>query len=152
MRGVSFVPLAPEHIDEIMAIEAESNESPWSRKAFEQEVGHRLGVFLVALTGKKVVGYAGAWIVADECHITTIAVSPDERKKGLGARLMTEVLARSKEKGAACATLEVRAGNVAAIALYRSLGFAEAGLRRKYYPNNDEDAVIMWRNDLEGVA
>jgi ribosomal-protein-alanine N-acetyltransferase len=150
VKGASFVPLAEEHIDEIIEIEGLSNGSPWSRKSFEQEIAHGPSEFLVAKMGGQVVGYAGAWIVADECHITTIAVAPEVRKQGLGKKLMTELLLRSREKGATCSTLEVRAGNTPAIKLYEGLGFVQAGVRKAYYPNNREDAVIMWLNDLTG--
>lgn len=150
MKGASFYPLAEEHIEQILEIEADSNGSPWSRKSFEQEIAHGPSQFIVAKSAGAVVGYAGAWIVADECHITTIAVSPSVRRQGLGRKLMTELLLRCREKGALCATLEVRAGNIAAIKMYEDLGFVSAGLRKAYYPNNREDAVIMWLNDLAG--
>jgi ribosomal-protein-alanine N-acetyltransferase len=150
VKGVSLVPLATEHIDDVLEIETQSNASPWSRRSFEQEIGHPPSEFVVAKAGKEVLGYAGAWIVADECHVTTIAVAPTHRRQGLGRRLMVELLERCRERGALCATLEVRAGNTAAIEMYKDLGFASAGLRKAYYPNNREDAVIMWLNDLEG--
>lgn len=151
MKGAQFAALATEHIEDILKIEGESNDSPWSRQSFEQEVGHQLSVFIVARVGGKVIGYAGAWVVCDECHITTIAVATEHRGKGLGKRLLIELLARAKEKGAVCATLEVRVSNVSALSMYTSQGFNNAGLRKAYYPNNREDAVIMWRNDLEGI-
>jgi [ribosomal protein S18]-alanine N-acetyltransferase len=148
LKGASFYPLAEEHIEHILEIESDSNGSPWSRKSFEQEIGHGPSEFIVAKSGGEVVGYAGAWIVADECHVTTIAVSPSLRRQGLGRKLMVELLVRCRDKGAVCSTLEVRAGNVAAIKMYEGLGFVSAGLRKAYYPNNREDALIMWLNDL----
>ena len=148
MKGASILPLADEHIDEILEIEGLSNGSPWSRKSFEQEIHHGPSEFIVAKVGGNVVGYAGAWIVADECHVTTIAVAPELRKQGLGRKLMVELLTRSREKGATCSTLEVRASNTPAIKMYEGLGFVSAGVRKAYYPNNREDAVIMWLNDL----
>ncbi len=151
MKGAQIAALAAEHIADIMKIEEDSNGSPWTRASFEQEIGHALSVFIVARVGGKVIGYAGAWVVADECHVTTIAVTGEHRKKGLGKRMMVELIARAQKKGAVCATLEVRAGNAAALAMYSSLGFCSAGLRKAYYPDNREDAVIMWRNDLEGI-
>lgn len=150
MKGASLVPLAEEHIDAIMKIEEASNASPWSRKSFEQEISHGPSEFVVARVDGEVAGYAGAWIVADECHVTTIAVHSDHRRKGLGRKLMEELLLRSRERGALCATLEVRAGNTAAIEMYKDLGFVPAGLRKAYYPNDREDALIMWLNDLTG--
>lgn len=150
--GVQVVALAKEHIDDLLAIEAESNSSPWSRSSFEQEIDHAPSVFIVAKRGGAVAGFAGAWVVADECHITTIAVTPAFRRQGLGRMMVNDLLSRAKSKGAACATLEVRAGNASAIALYEGLGFKSAGVRKAYYPDNNEDAVIMWRNDLEGIV
>lgn len=150
MKGATIVPLAHEHVDPIMVIEAESNGSPWVRASFEQEIGHPPSEFLAAKAGGEVVGYAGAWIVADECHITTVAVSPTMRRQGIGRKLMVDLLSRCRDRGAVCATLEVRAGNEAAIKMYEDLGFVSAGVRKAYYPNNREDAVIMWLNDLTG--
>ncbi|HXH61061.1 MAG TPA: ribosomal protein S18-alanine N-acetyltransferase [Fimbriimonadaceae bacterium] len=150
MKGASLAPLEDSHIDQILLIEKSANGSPWSRKSFEQEIGHEPSEFIVAKKDGRVIGYAGAWIVADECHITTVAVAEEFRRQGLGKRLIVELLERSRDRGALCATLEVRAGNAAAIALYDGLGFRSAGRRKAYYPNNREDAVIMWLNDLEG--
>lgn len=150
MKGVRFVPLVKDHIEPILEIEKESNGSPWSFRSFEKEIDHGPSEFLVATIGGEVVGYAGAWIVADECHVTTIAVSPVHRRQGLGKKMMDEILARSKERGVLCATLEVRADNEAAIKMYEKLGFVISGKRKAYYPDNKEDAVIMWLNDLEG--
>jgi ribosomal-protein-alanine N-acetyltransferase len=150
VKDASFVALAEEHIEPILKIEAESNGSPWSRRSFEQEIGHAPSEFIVARRKGEIVGFAGAWIVADECHVTTIAVDPAVRRQGLGRAMMVELLHRCQERGATCSTLEVRAGNVAAIKMYEGLGFVRAGVRKAYYPNNREDAVIMWLNDLEG--
>lgn len=150
MKGTSIFPLTREDIDPIMEIEAEANGSPWVRASFEQEIGHPPSEFIVAKADGAVVGYAGAWIVADECHITTVAVCAERRRQGIGRKLMVELLKRCRDRGAVCATLEVRAGNPAAIAMYENLGFVSAGLRKAYYPNNREDAVIMWLNDLAG--
>ena len=145
-----FVPLVKDHIEPILEIEKESNGSPWSSRSFEKEIGHETSEFLVAVKGREVVGYAGAWIVVDECHVTTIAVAPEYRRQGLGIQMMDEILARSKERGVLCAVLEVRADNEAAIKMYEKLGFTISGKRKAYYPDNKEDAVVMWLNDLDG--
>lgn len=145
-----FVPLVKDHIEPILVIEKESNGSPWSPLSFEKEIDHEPTEFLVATKGGDVVGYAGAWIIADECHVTTIAVAPEYRRQGLGKKMMDEILARSKDRGVLCATLEVRADNEAAIKMYEKLGFVISGKRKAYYPDNKEDAVIMWLNDLDG--
>ena len=148
MKGVRFVGLTDEHIEPILEIEKESNGSPWSKRSFEKEIGHDPTEFIVATQKGAVVGYAAAWILADECHVTTIAVTPDLRRQGLGRKMMVELLERSRDRGALCATLEVRAENEAAIKMYEDLGFVSSGKRRAYYPNNQEDAIVMWLNEL----
>ena len=144
MTGIRFEPLREEHIPAVLEIEQRSQSSPWSERSFRNELDHPQGVFIVALSGERLLGFAGEWILADEAHITTIAVHPDERRRGLGRDLMLELLARGRALGAECSTLEVRAGNDAAIKLYESLGYVRAGLRKNYYPDNKEDALVMW--------
>lgn len=144
MKGVRYEPLTQGHIPSILEIENHSHGSPWSERSFQNELDHEHGVFIVALLNGQVVGYAGEWILVDEAHVTTVAVHKDFRRKGLGKSLMNELLSRAQDKGAVCSTLEVRAGNVAAIQLYESMGYVRVGLRKKYYPDNNEDAVVMW--------
>lgn len=141
--------LAEQHIPEILEIEKASNGSPWTERAFRNELGHQHGIFLVAHIEGKVAGYACAWILADEAHVTNIAVHPEHRRQGLGRKLILELLLRAQERGAICATLEVRAGNEAAIAMYEGLGFESCGRRKGYYPDNREDAIVMWLFNLD---
>lgn len=148
MKGVRFEPLAERHFPAILEIERKSQSSPWSEQSFRNELDHAHGVFIVALVGLDLLGFAGEWILADEAHITTIAVDPDHRKKGLGRQLMEELLDRAIERGAVCSTLEVRASNEAALKLYEDLGYVRAGVRKAYYPDNKEDAVVMWLHSL----
>lgn len=148
MKGLRLASLKPEHIPQILEIEKRANTAPWSERSFQNELTHEHGVFLVAYSGAKIVGYAGMWLVVDEAHITTVAVDPDHQRRGIGRKLMIELLARAREAGMAGATLEVRAGNAAAIGLYEGLGFVRAAVRRRYYPDNKEDAVVMWLHDL----
>jgi len=149
MKGVQFVPLHEVHLPAILEIEAKSHGAPWSERSFRNELDHEHSIFLVAEKGKQVVGYGGVWMLADEAHVTTIAVDPDARRQGLGWKLMIELLARAQEAGATCSTLEVRAGNTAAITLYERLGYTVCGTRKGYYPDNREDAIVMWLYDLE---
>ena len=148
MKGVRFEKLAAGHIPKIMEIEREAHGSPWSERSFQNELDHVFGEFVVATKDGLVVGYAGEWILADEAHVTTVAVHPDCRRQGLGKSLMKELLSRAVDRGAVCSTLEVRAGNEAAIQLYESLGYIQVGSRKNYYPDNKEDAVVMWLYDL----
>lgn len=151
-KGLHLESLVEEHIASILAIEKVSNGAPWSERSFRNELQHPNGVFLVAKDGGRVVGYAGAWYVVDEAHITTVAVDPDYRRKGIGRALTIAILDAAKERGMACSTLEVRAGNEAAIELYQQLGYVTTARRKAYYPDNQEDALVMWLHDLQSWA
>lgn len=140
--------LKKEDIDSILKIEAQWNALAWSRASFEAELVHEFGITIVAESGSEVVGYASAWIVIDEVHITTIGVHEDHRGQGIGKKLMREILARGRDSGARCSTLEVRTSNESAIDMYKSLGYRPAGIRRRYYSNNREDALVMWLHEL----
>lgn len=99
-----------------------------------------------------VVAYGGLWLMVDEAHVTSVAVRPDCRGKGIGELLMLSLFEISQRVNARWVTLEVRKSNAAARALYLKLGFREAGIRPRYYTDNNEDAVIMWSEDLGSVA
>lgn len=144
MASLRFVQLQEEHIDAILEIEAVSNPSPWSRESFIHELTNSNGKFLVALLDGQTAGYGAIWFVVDEAHITTLAIAPEQRHNGYGRRLVEALLDEAREQGMTCATLEVRAGNEHAIHLYESLGFQTAARRKGYYPNNKEDALVMW--------
>jgi ribosomal-protein-alanine N-acetyltransferase len=147
----TFTNISLEHIDQVVKIEETSFPTPWSRQAFTHEVLHNsFAHYIVALHGERVVGYAGVWIIIDEAHITNVAVHPDFRRQGLGRGLMLEMMRLSIYSGANRMTLEVRPSNTAARSLYQSLGFCERGLRRRYYKETGEDAIIMWHDDLTG--
>jgi [ribosomal protein S18]-alanine N-acetyltransferase len=136
-------------IPAILEIEKEANTAPWSEKSFRNELDNPDRIFLVALVQGKVAGYGGVWLVIDEAHVTTVAVAADVRGQGIGRRLMIELLNQSKAAGMTCSTLEVRASNSAAIKLYEKLGYEAVATRRKYYPDNNEDATVMWLFDLQ---
>lgn len=119
---------------------------PWSRQAFEQELSaNEAAFYLVATLADEIIGYAGLWAVWDEGHITNIAVHPAHRRKGLGEMLLAELIRIAEVNGIESHTLEVRASNEAAIGLYKKLGFEIMGKRKGYYPDNHEDALILWR-------
>lgn len=141
----TFSVMLPEHLEQVLGIEVKSFPTPWSYRAFQFEVTENdFASYIVAQLDGRIVGYAGMWIVLDEAHITNVAVHPDYRGTGCGRSLMTELLGRAAVLGAVKITLEVRVSNVAARELYKSLGFVERGFRRKYYSDNNEDAIIMW--------
>lgn len=150
MKSLRMVKLREEHLPDILEIEKLCNPSPWSERAFRNELDHEHSVFLVAMSGEEIVGYAGAWTLFDEAHVTNVAVAPNHQRKGIGRQLMVALLEECRELGIVCSTLEVRASNEAAIRLYEGLGFVVSARRKRYYPNNGEDAVVMWLHDVPG--
>jgi len=122
--------------------------TPWSERSFEREIKeNRLAFYIVAEIGGRLVGYAGLWCIEDEGHITNVAVHPDFRRRGIGKALISVLLSHTIQNGIRSHTLEVRASNEAAISLYKQFGFEPAGLRKNYYEDNGEDAIIMWRKE-----
>lgn len=131
-------------VDAVSEIEAATFPSPWSRDAFVQEMTRNVAArYLVAEMEGQVVGYAGAWLILDESHITNIAVAEPRRGKGVGRQLTAALLQYLSNLGAAYATLEVRVSNERARNLYTSLGFVSVGKRKHYYEDNGEDALLM---------
>jgi ribosomal-protein-alanine N-acetyltransferase len=152
MKWVRIRRAAPDDIDAIMVIEEACFTMTWSRADFERDIGDNiLAAYFVAETrdggAVAVVGYAGMWVVADECHIMTIAVAPAHRQAGIGAMLLMKLLGEARLRGARRYFLEVRVSNAAAIAMYEKFGFARIDVRKKYYGNDREDAAIMYRED-----
>ncbi len=133
-----------EDVDAVTEIERATFARPWSRESFRQEMErNKAARYLVALRDGRIVGYAGAWIILDESHITNIAVAEKERGKGIGRRLTEALMQYISNLGAAYATLEVRVSNERAQHLYKSLGFVSVGKRKRYYEDNGEDAYLM---------
>lgn len=130
-------------VDGVAAVEAATFPTPWSRDAFASEMKNVAARYLVAEQEGKIIGYAGAWIILDESHITNIAVLQAERGKGIGRALTSGLMQYLSNLGAAYATLEVRKSNEVAQNLYKTLGFIKLGVRKRYYEDNDEDALIM---------
>lgn len=131
-------------LDAVCAIENATFAVPWSRESFRQELERNVAArYLVAETDGKVVGYAGAWVILDESHITNIAVLEAYRGRGIGKQLTGALLQYLSNLGACYATLEVRVSNERAQHLYKSFGFASVGKRKRYYEDNGEDAFLM---------
>ena len=146
---IDIAAMTPLHLDRVMEIEQACFTAPWSKGTFYRElVSNPYANYIVALAGEAVAGYAGTWLVLDESHITNIAVAPEWRRHGIGRKLMEELLRISLGQGARSITLEVRRSNVAAQNLYQSFGFVVAGVRRGYYTDDNEDALIMWLYDI----
>lgn len=144
-------PMRRRDLGAVMRIERASYPRPWTENIFRNELemtarGERC--YLVARRERELVGYAGMMYVLDEAHVTNVAVSGDERRGGVGSRLLVELLHDARRRGCTGVTLEVRVSNTAAQALYARAGFTEAGTRRNYYENT-EDAIVMWLHDLQ---
>jgi ribosomal-protein-alanine N-acetyltransferase len=141
--AVIFRRMQPEDLDAVMIIE-QVFATPWSRQMFEQELRAReMADNLVAEWRGAVVGYVLWWYVADEVHIVNIAVDELHRRRGIARRLLDLVFQRAGGRGMQVATLEVRSRNAAAIGLYESLGFRRVAVRKAYYQDNGEDALVM---------
>ncbi|MBI0581092.1 ribosomal protein S18-alanine N-acetyltransferase [Neobacillus cucumis] len=136
-----------EDIDQILEVEHASFTTPWSREAFYNELNNnKFAVYIVLEEEDKIIGYCGAWIVIDEAHITNIAILPGYRGKKLGEALLQKMMSVAREMGAKSMTLEVRVTNQIAQSLYRKFGFQNGGIRKNYYSDNQEDALVMWVN------
>lgn len=137
--------LNKSHVDGIVAIEEESFASPWSRASVEKELKNNMAIYVVALEDNKVVGYGGMWHVINEGHITNIAVKEAYRHQGIATAIINKLSEIAEEKEMIGLTLEVRMSNIPAKSLYTKLGFKLEGIRKEYYSDNREDALIMWK-------
>jgi ribosomal-protein-alanine N-acetyltransferase len=141
-------------VDDLIAvhvIERESFSTPWPEHAYRQEIEqNRLAHYIVARYGNAIVGFAGIWLLVDEAHITTFATRTAWRRQGIGERLLVALLDLALARGAKEATLEVRPSNIPAKRLYEKYGFKVVGVRPRYYSDNNEDALIMTTDTLDG--
>ncbi len=130
-------------VDGVHAIEAATFARPWTRQDFVKEMTtNACARYLVAEQNGAVIGYAGAWIVLDEAHVTNVAVAESWRGRGIGKQLTAALMQYAANLGVVYATLEVRKSNEAAKRLYQSLGFEYVGVRKRYYEDNGEDALL----------
>lgn len=151
MANIEFYRMVQEDADGVARVEAACMPVPWSRQSFWEEASHTDAYYLIARDVDRdnlIVAYAGCWVLANEGHITNVAVDPDYQGQGLGRRLMNELTSRVKALGVDSMTLEVRPSNTVAINLYTSLGFRSVGQRPKYYTNPVEAAEIMWNTKI----
>jgi ribosomal-protein-alanine N-acetyltransferase len=140
-----------EDLIAVHVIERESFSTPWPAQAYRQEIEqNRLAHYIVARYGNSIVGFAGIWLLVDEAHITTFATRSPWRRRGIGERLLVALLDLALARGAKEATLEVRPSNIAAKRLYEKYGFKVVGVRPRYYSDNNEDALIMTTDSLDG--
>lgn len=143
---VRIIPMTGDHLDEVAELERICFAAPWSRNMLAEELENDCAAFLVALDDDgRVVGYAGVQVVLDEGYITNVAVRPECRRNGIAGKLLRVFLDFARAHRLAFLTLEVRASNYGAIALYGGLGFRSVGRRKNYYEHPREDAIIMTR-------
>jgi ribosomal-protein-alanine N-acetyltransferase len=138
-------------IDAIIAVEQASFTNPWTRDMYLAELENRgVSFFFVARDDdRRIVGFCAFWRVLDELHINNLAVLPEARRMGIASALLRRVLAEGAKMGARRATLEVRRSNDIARRLYERFGFSVAGVRRGYYSQPTEDALVLWRESLD---
>ncbi len=146
--SVSVMPMRRRHLRAVLRIEERTSSTPWSLGLFLAEARRPERVYLVARAGSTVVGYAGMLFALTDGHVTTVAVDPERQGGRVATRLLLVLMRRAVERGAEAVTLEVRASNEAAQALYRRFGFAPAGVRAGYYRDPVEDALVLWAHDI----
>jgi [ribosomal protein S18]-alanine N-acetyltransferase len=147
---VTLMPMRRRHVRTVLRIEQQVYPKPWSAALFYSELALRsTRAYFVAHVGRELVGYAGLMMTLDEGHVTTIAVAPRWHRHKIGTRLLLALARAAIEQGAVSITLEVRMSNDAAQDLYRRFGFAPVGVRKGYYQEINEDALVMWAHDVQ---
>ncbi|MEO6213977.1 MAG: ribosomal protein S18-alanine N-acetyltransferase [Vicinamibacterales bacterium] len=136
------LPDAPD-LQSIAALESSSFSNPWTPQALLDMIASEVTRLYVARHDRQIIAFCACWVIAGELHINTLAVDQDMRRRRIATKLVQYVL---EESGASRATLEVRRSNIAALKLYEGLGFTATAVRRRYYSNPDEDALILWVN------
>ncbi|MBM7663314.1 ribosomal-protein-alanine N-acetyltransferase [Bacillus mesophilus] len=149
-ESITFRLMTVADIDQILVIEHLSFTVPWSREAFHNELlSNPYASYIVMQDHDQVIGYCGLWVVLEEAHVTNIAVLPEYRGRKLGEALLKQAVELVMALGAERLSLEVRVTNHVAQSLYRKLGFQDGGIRKNYYTDNGEDALVMWVNIYE---
>ncbi len=153
LAGVQVTTMRRRHLRAVTVIEKEVNPHPWSLNLFAGELKlPKSRKWLVAVEGNDLLGFAGLMHTDGEGHVTNIAVHPEHHRRGIGTLLLLDLMDLAVGVGVVDATLEVRAGNGAAQAMYARFGFAPGGIRRSYYRDNSEDAIIMWATGIDQEA
>ncbi len=141
-----------DDVPKIMDIERECFATPWHESAYYTEIANRSAYYIVACVDSTIVGYAGMWVIMDESHITTLGVARTQRGRKIGEQLLVGLLDEAIKRRARRSTLEVRQSNEVAQGLYRKYGFIPAAIRRGYYTDNHENAVVMWIDNLTSAS
>ncbi len=151
--AVQVVPMRRRHLRSVLSIEAQVYPRPWSLGLFLSELGlHAARSYFVARVDGHVVGYGGLMFSLEDAHITTLAVDPSWQRHKIGQRLMVVMASEAVRRGSENLTLEVRVSNQAAQALYRRFGLAPAGIRKGYYVESGEDAIVMWAHGIDDAT
>ena len=140
---MTILEMNASHVAQVAELEKKCFSDPWSEKSIAGELDNKLAYWLVAVEGDFVAGYVGSQTVMGETDMMNIAVHPDYRRRGVAEALVNALVEDLKKQESHCLTLEVRASNEAAQKLYEKLGFAQVGLRKNYYRNPREDALIL---------
>jgi [ribosomal protein S18]-alanine N-acetyltransferase len=146
MSEWSIVPMGEEHLDALADVDRLCFSHPWTRDGLKAELGSDTACFASAVKSGAAVGCAGMHCICGECYIDKVTVHPDCRRQGIAQALVQYLIDDAIKHNAEFITLEVRAGNAPAIALYTKLGFEKVGVRKKFYTEPDEDALLMTRN------
>ncbi len=146
MESFEIRPMQTRDLIAVWEIEKLCFSIPWTKNAFLIEIAdNRCARYFAAHIDEKVIGYGGMWLMIDEAHITNIAVHPSYRKMGVGYSILKAMIYEALRNGADKMTLEVRVSNRKALNLYSRVGFRAEGVRKRYYSDNNEDALIMWK-------
>ena len=148
IEAVTTRRMRPDDIEPVRAIDAAVYSRPWSTAMWRHELTDPQRHHLVATRSQDVIGHAGLLFVTDEAHVTTVAVDPDSQGRGVATLLVLDLLDEARSRAVEAATLEVRSADRRAQRLYTRLGFAPSGVRRRYYSDPVDDAVVMWLADL----
>jgi ribosomal-protein-alanine N-acetyltransferase len=148
---IAIAPMRRKHVRDVLMIERQVYPRPWSAALFFSEISQRATRhYVVAQHDKDIVGYGGLMVHADEGHITTIAVDPAFQHQSVGTRVLLTLVETARERGARTLALEVRVANWPAQRLYAWFGFRPVGVRKNYYAETGEDALVMWIDDVQG--
>lgn len=138
-------------IEGVYEVEKSAFDDPWSLSAIKNELKNALARYIVAVEDEKIVGYIGSWYIIDEAHIINFAVHKEHRGKHIGDKLMSCFIEKCEKDDIDSITLEVRKSNEIAKNLYKKYGFKPGGIRKEYYKDNKEDAIIMWKQVREVI-
>jgi ribosomal-protein-alanine N-acetyltransferase len=148
--AVELLAMRRRHLKAVIAIEQRIFPSPWSIGLYLGELSQpATRAYYVARVGGEVVGYGGMMMVVGEAHVTNIGVAPEWQRHGIGRRLLLQLAREARRRSGQHLTLEVRVSNLGAQELYREFGFVPAGIRKNYYAEVHEDALIMWAHDID---